>query len=64
MSIQSTTSPGQLTIAANRTTATGPVTIPAGQTPEQRSSLPDSATDISVRYPGAKTLVLLEATFE
>src|ERR1019366_7827373 len=59
LSIQSTTSPGQLMIAVNGTTATGPATIPAGQTLELRSSLPDGATHISVRYTGTKTLVLL-----
>jgi beta-galactosidase len=59
-----TTSPGELTIAVNGKTATGQVTISAGQTMELRSPLPVGATDVSVRYTGTKTLVLLETTFE
>jgi hypothetical protein len=59
-----TTSPAQLTIAVNGKTATGQVTIPAGQTMELRSPLPADATDVSVRYTGTKTLVLLETAFE
>jgi hypothetical protein len=58
------TRPGQITIAVNGNTATGPVAIPAGQTLDLRSPLPAGATDISVRYTGAKTLVLLETRFE
>jgi hypothetical protein len=64
LSIQSTTSPGQLTIADNGATPTGPATIRAGQTAELRSSTPGGATDVSVRYTGAKTLVLLETAFD
>ena len=64
MSIQSTTSPGQLTLAVNGTTAPGPAAIPAGQTLELSSSLPDCATYTTVRYAGTKTLVLLETAFE
>src|ERR1035441_6584968 len=64
LSIQSTTSPGQLMVAVNGTTATGPATIPGGQTLELRSSLPDGATDVSVRHTGTKTLVLLETAFD
>ena len=64
MSIQSTTSPGQLTSAVNGMTALGPAAIPAGQALELRSSLPDGATVVSVRYSGTKTLVLLETAFE
>jgi hypothetical protein len=59
-----TTSPGELTIAVNGKTTTGQVTIPAGQTMELRSPLPVGATDVSVRYTGTKTLVLLETAFE
>jgi hypothetical protein len=59
-----TTSTSQLTIAVNGKAATTPATIPAGQTVELRSSLPVGATDISVRYTGTKTLVLLETAFE
>jgi hypothetical protein len=59
-----TTRPGQFTIAINGKTATGPATIPAGQTMELRSPLPDDATDVSVRYTGTKTVVLLETAFE
>ncbi len=59
-----TTSPGQLTIAINGKTATGSATIPAGQTVNLRSPLPAGATDVSVRYTGTKTLVLLETSFE
>ena len=58
------TSSGQLTIAINGNTATGPVTIPAGQTADLRSPLPAGATDLSVRYTGTKKLVLLETGFE
>ena len=59
-----TTSTSQLTIAVNGKAATAPATIPAGQTVELRSSLPGGATDVSVRYTGTKTLVLLETAFE
>ena len=59
-----TTSSGQLTIAINGKTVVGPATIPAGQTVNLRSPLPDGATDVSVRYTGAKTLVLLETSFQ
>jgi hypothetical protein len=58
------TSPGQISIAINGKDAAGPATIPAGQTVELRSLLPDGATDVSVRYTGTKTLVLLETAFE
>jgi beta-galactosidase len=58
------TSPGQLTITINGNTATGPATIAPGQTVNLRSPLPGGATDFSVRYTGAKTLVLLETSFE
>ncbi|MGD0260614.1 MAG: glycosyl hydrolase family 79 C-terminal domain-containing protein [Verrucomicrobiota bacterium] len=57
-------SPGQLTIAINGNTATGPVTIPASQTLNLRSPLPAGVTNVSVRYTGPKTLVLLETSFE
>jgi hypothetical protein len=57
-------SPGQLTIAINGNTATGPATIASGQTLDLRSALPAGVTDVSVRYTGAKTLVLLETRFE
>jgi hypothetical protein len=60
----STTKPGQLTIAINGKDVAGPSTIPAGQTVELRSPLPDGATDVSVRYTGTKTLVLLQTSFE
>ena len=58
------TRPGQLTIAVNGKAVTGPTTIAAGQTVELRSPLPADATDVSVRYTGTKTLVLLETAFE
>ncbi len=54
----------ELTIAVNGKTVTGPTTIAAGQTIELRSPLPADATDVSVRYTGNKTLVLLETAFE
>jgi hypothetical protein len=59
-----TTSPAQLTIAVNGKAATDQVTIPAGQTMDLRSPLPAGATDVSVRFTGTKTLVLLETSFE
>ena len=52
--------PGQLTVAVNGKAVTGPATIAAGQTVELRSPLPADATEVSVRYTGTKTLVLLE----
>jgi hypothetical protein len=59
-----TTSTSQLTIAVNGKAAATPATIPAGQTVELRSPLPGGAIDVSVRYTGTKTLVLLETRFE
>jgi hypothetical protein len=56
--------PGQLAIAVNGITATGPVTIAAGQAMDLRSPLPAGVTDVSVRYTGTKTLVLAETRFE
>ena len=38
--------------------------IAPGQTVELRSPLPAGATEVSVRYTGTKTLVLLETRFE
>ena len=58
------TRPGPLTIAVNGNAVTGPVTIPAGQTVNLRAPLPSGVTTVSVRYTGAKTLVLLETSFE
>jgi hypothetical protein len=54
----------QLTVAINDKIAGAPAAIPAGQTVEFRSPLPAGATDVSVRYTGAKTLVLLETRLE
>jgi len=48
----------------NGNAVTGPVTIPAGQTVNLRAPLPSGVTTVSVRYTGAKTLVLLETSFE
>jgi hypothetical protein len=56
--------PGQLAIAVNGITATGPVTIAAGQAMDLRSPLPAGVTDVSVRYTGTKTLVLADTSFE
>jgi hypothetical protein len=56
--------PGQLAIAINGITATGQVTIAAGQAMDLRSPLPAGVTDVSVRYTGTKTLVLAETRFE
>lgn len=56
--------PGQLTVAINGEAVAAPATIAAGQTVELRSPLPASATEVSVRYTGTKTLVLLETRFE
>ena len=58
------TRPGALTIAINSKAATDPVTIAPGQTIELRSPIPAGATEVSVRYTGSKTLVLLETRFE
>ncbi|HOC56746.1 MAG TPA: glycoside hydrolase family 2 TIM barrel-domain containing protein [Verrucomicrobiota bacterium] len=58
------TRPGQLTITVNGKTVTGPTAIAAGQTVDLRSPLPADATEVSVRYAGTKTLVLLETRFE
>ena len=58
------TKPGQLSIAVNEKTGGDSATIPPGQTVELRSPLPAGATDVSVRYTGTKTLVLLETSFE
>lgn len=41
-----------------------PTIIPAGEMLTLRSSLPAGATEVSVRYTGPKTLVLLETAFE
>jgi len=59
-----TTSPGELTIAVNGEAATSPVIIPAGRTVNLRSPLPAGVTDVSVRYTGTKTLIVLETSFE
>jgi hypothetical protein len=64
LSIQSTTSPAQLTIAVNGETAGNSTAIPAGRTVELRSPLPDGSTCVSVHYTGTKSLVLLETAFE
>ena len=56
--------PGQITVAVNEKTVTGPTTIAAGQTVDLRSPLPADTTEVSVRYTGTKTLVLLETAFE
>lgn len=56
--------PGQLTIAVNGTAAAALATIAPGQTLELRAPLPAGTTDVSVRYTGTKTLVLLETRFE
>ncbi len=58
------TKPAQLTVALNGQTATDPASIAAGQTAELRSPLPAGATNVSVRYTGTKTVVLLETSFE
>ena len=57
-------SAGQLTVAINGKAAADPATIAPGQTVELRSPLPAGATEVSVRYTGTKTLVLLETRFE
>ncbi len=59
-----TARPSQFTIAVNGKTVSGPMTIAAGQTLDLRSPLPADTTDVSVRYAGTKTLVLLETRFE
>ena len=56
--------PGQLTIAVNGTVAAALATVAPGQTLELRAPLPAGTTDVSVRYTGTKTLVLLETRFE
>jgi len=58
------THPGQLTVAVNEKTVTGPTTIAVGQTVDLTSPLPADTTEVSVRYTGTKTLVLLETAFE
>jgi beta-galactosidase len=55
---------GELTITVNGGTAPSPTNVSAGQTTELRSPIPADATDISIRYTGTKTLVLLETRFE
>jgi hypothetical protein len=55
---------GQLTVALDDKRVTDSTAIGAGQTVELRSPLPAGVTDLSVRYTGTKTLVLLETTFE
>ena len=64
MSIQSTTSPAQLTRAVNGKTAGSTAAIPAGRTVELRSPLPDGSTYVPVRYTGTRSLVLLETAFD
>ena len=59
-----TSKAGELTIAINEKVATGPVTLSAGQTVDFRSLLPAGVADVSVRYTGTKTLVLLETSFQ
>jgi beta-galactosidase len=59
-----TTKPAQLTITVNGKSPSEPTTIGAGQTVDLRSPLASAPTDISVRYTGTKTLVLLETSFE
>ena len=46
------TRPGQLTIAVNEKTVTGPTTIAVGQTVDLTSPLPADTTEVSVRYTG------------
>ncbi len=58
------TKPAQLTIAVNGDSSSSPSLIAAGQTVDLRSPLPSDRSDISVRYTGTKTLVLLETSFE
>jgi hypothetical protein len=58
------TKPGQLSVAVNGKTVTGPTTIAAGQTVEMSSPLPARTREVAVRYTGTKTLVLLETRFE
>ena len=58
------TKPGQISVDVNGKTVAGPTTIAGGQTVEMSSPLPAGTTDVSVRYTGTKTLVLLETRFE
>jgi glycine betaine/choline ABC-type transport system substrate-binding protein len=51
-------------VAVNDKTVTDSASIGAAQTVELRSPLPAGQTDISIRYTGTKTLVLLETGFE
>jgi hypothetical protein len=58
------TKPGQLSVDVNGKTVTGAATIAAGQTVELSAPLPAGTREVSVRYTGTKTLVLLETRFE
>ncbi len=59
-----TKNPASLIIAVNEMRATVTNSIPAGQTLELRSPLPEQTTNVAVRYTGGKSLVLLETRFE
>jgi beta-galactosidase len=57
-------SAGELSIAVNGKTATGPTAIASSQTLELHSPLPPGTTEVTMRFTGTKTLVLLETRFE
>ncbi len=57
-------SAAQLSVSINEKTVTGPLSVAAGQSLQLRSPLAAGTTNVSVRYTGTKTLVLLETSFE
>lgn len=54
----------ELTVAINGKNSGGPTRIPPAAVVTVRTPLAPAATDVSVRYTGEKTLVLLETAFE
>ncbi len=55
---------GEIEVVVNGQKVTEATTIAAGKTEVLRSELPDDVTEVSVRYTGHRTLVLLETRFE